>query len=122
MSGLIFCTTLSATFLVLRKTDRDIIKIVHRSSCKVPAILVRFQLNTNFSRKICEKSIQITNFMKILPVADEFFRADGRTDRHNDVNSQFSKFCESALKILPTQCVYVFVFNPERTTNFALYF
>ena len=33
---------LSDTFLILRKIQRDIIISVQRSSCKVPAILVRF--------------------------------------------------------------------------------
>jgi hypothetical protein len=45
MFVLIFSATLSSeTFLVLRRLQRDIIKIVHRSSCKVPVIIVRFQL------------------------------------------------------------------------------
>jgi len=34
--------------------------------------------------------------MKIRPVGAEFFLADGRTDRHDDDNSRFSKFCERA--------------------------
>jgi hypothetical protein len=33
---------LSETFLILRRTERDITINVHRSSCKVPLILVRF--------------------------------------------------------------------------------
>ena len=33
---------LSKTFLILRRTERDMIKNVQRSSCKVPVILVRF--------------------------------------------------------------------------------
>jgi hypothetical protein len=33
---------LSETFLILIRTQRDIIINVHRSSCKVPVILVRF--------------------------------------------------------------------------------
>jgi hypothetical protein len=40
---LIFSTTLSETFLILRrKKKRDIITNEHRSSSKVPVILVRF--------------------------------------------------------------------------------
>ena len=38
--------------------------------------------------------------MKILPVGAELFhadgRTDGRTDRHDEVNSPFSQFCELA--------------------------
>jgi hypothetical protein len=33
---------LSETFFILRRTERDMIKNVYRSSCIVPAIVVRF--------------------------------------------------------------------------------
>jgi hypothetical protein len=39
---LIFCTTLSETFLILREIQRDVFINVHRSSRKVPVIRGRF--------------------------------------------------------------------------------
>jgi hypothetical protein len=42
----------------------------------------------------------IPNFMKICPVGAELFDADrqtdGRTDRHDEANTRFSKFCKEA--------------------------
>ena len=44
------------------------------------------------------KISQIPDFMKICPVGSELFHADGhsgrRTDRYDETNSHFSKFCE----------------------------
>jgi len=42
------------------------------------------------------KNTKISNVMKIRPVRAELFRAGGRTDRHEEANSCFSKFCERA--------------------------
>ena len=42
MCVLIFYTNLSETLHILRRTKRDTITNVHRSSCKVPVILARF--------------------------------------------------------------------------------
>jgi hypothetical protein len=36
--------------------------------------------------------------MKIRPVGDELFYADGQADRHDEANSHFSKFCEGVKK------------------------
>jgi hypothetical protein len=36
--------------------------------------------------------------MKICSVGTELFHADGRTDKHDEVNSRFSEFLERAYK------------------------
>jgi len=46
-SVLIFFTTMSETFIMLRRMHRDIIINVHMSSRKEPFILVKHQLNLN---------------------------------------------------------------------------
>jgi len=42
MCVLVLCTTLSEIHLILRGAKRDIITSIHRSSCKVPIIPLRF--------------------------------------------------------------------------------
>jgi hypothetical protein len=42
------------------------------------------------------KNTQISNFMKIRPVAVELFHADGQMDGHDEANSRLSQFCERA--------------------------
>jgi hypothetical protein len=42
MCVLIFSSNLSETFLILRRIERDIIINVHRATCNVHVILVRF--------------------------------------------------------------------------------
>jgi hypothetical protein len=42
------------------------------------------------------KNSQTLNFMKICPVRADLFHADGWVDRHDNVKSRFSQFCECA--------------------------
>ena len=46
---------LSEMFLILSRTERDMILYVYRSSCKVPVILVRFSWKLNFLGKFSKK-------------------------------------------------------------------
>ena len=69
----------SETFLILRRNERDMIKSVYCSSCKVPFVLVRFWWNLNFLNRF-SKTPPISNFRKIRPMGAELFHADGRTD------------------------------------------
>ena len=67
---------LSVTFLILRRTERDMIKHVYWSSCKVLSSDLK---KLEFSRQIFEKYSNI-NFMLIRPLGTEFFHAGRRTD------------------------------------------
>jgi len=68
------------TFLILRRTKRDTMKNVYRSSFKVRFILTRFELNLNFLYRF-SKNIQMSNFIKIRPMGTELFHADKHTRR-----------------------------------------
>jgi len=67
----------------------------HRSACKVPVILARLEWNSNFSPQIFAKYSNI-KFHTNRAVGAELFHADRRTDRHDEADSRFSKFCECA--------------------------
>jgi hypothetical protein len=65
-----FCLQiLSQTFLILRRIQRDIIINVHRSSCKVPLLLLDFNetriLSTGF-RKILKYRISKTDMTQLI--------------------------------------------------------
>jgi len=48
-------------------------------------------MNLKYSRQILEKASNI-KLIKIHPLEAELFHAEGRTDRHDEANSCFSKF------------------------------
>jgi len=97
----VFCFSLhlfSETFLILRP-ERDMIKNLCWSSCKISVIIVRLN----------ETSILSIHFQKILKYQISWkslqwepsfsTRTDGWTDRRNEANSRFSKFCQTAYKL-----------------------
>jgi len=90
---------MSGTFLILRRTQWDIIINIHRSSCKVPFSLVRFQQDVNFIDSF-SKNTQISKFIKIHLVGAELFCADGHTDRrldgYGEANIRVSQLCKRA--------------------------
>ena len=87
---------LSETFLILRRTQRHIIKNVHRTLYKVQSfcqILIKLVL----SPQIFEKYSNIkfhknpSSWSPVVPLG----RGE-RTDRHDDANSRLPQFCERA--------------------------
>ena len=88
---------LCETFFILRITERDVIKNVYWSSCKVPVIIFRFKWKSNFLDK-WSKYYPISNFMKIRLVGAEFFHTDGLTDWHDEADSRLSQFCAKRRK------------------------
>jgi len=78
-----FLYFLSETFLVIRRTARDLIISLQWSSRKVPLIFVRFYCKLYFLDRF-SKNIQISNFTKIRPVGAELFHPEGQTDCQRD--------------------------------------
>jgi hypothetical protein len=97
-------------FLSLRRTERDMTTIVYRSSCKVPAILVRFK-ETSIFIYVSSKNAQISSFMKIRQSEPSCcMHTDGRTDVHDEANSRSSQFREAPKnigKLLPIILKYM---------------
>jgi hypothetical protein len=77
MCVFIFSTTFFVQNISLSRKKRDIVKNVEMCSCKVPVILVGFSWNLNFLGW-SSKKFQVSNFIKIRPLGEELFHADGR--------------------------------------------
>jgi hypothetical protein len=80
-------------FLIISRTERDVIKNVYRSSCNVNRYSCPILMKLEFSRQIFYKR-SILNLIKFRPVWGELFHADrrtvGRTNRHDEARSSFS--------------------------------
>ena len=80
---------ISNYFLILRRTESDMIKSNYSSSPKVPLIVFMFQRNFIFSSGFL-KNIAKSNCMDIRPVgADLLPKADGRTERRTEKDYEF---------------------------------
>ena len=88
---------LCITYLILKIIQRCIIVSVSRSSCKVPVIPVRFWWKSN-SNATGFRQIFNIKFHKNASIGSQIVQC-GRTDRHDETNSRFSKFRRKRLKI-----------------------
>jgi len=78
--------------ILILRIERDMTKNVYSSSSRYSCqILKKLEL----SRQILENT-EIQNFVKICLVGAKLFHTDGQTGRHDEANSRFSQFCESA--------------------------
>ena len=93
MCVLIFTRILFQTFVILKGIQPHTVVDVKKSSCEVPLILLRFELNFNFLKKFSEKKLKC----QILPELEAvLFHSDRETSRHDKANSSFLQVPESA--------------------------
>ena len=112
---------LSETSLNAKIIERDTIKIMYRSVCKVFVIFVSFQRNLNFRGRFSKKKSNVK--------FNENTSSGRRTDRRTNVTKLIvasHNFCERACKLRLVLCCPFLLrgANTEdarrRTTNFAL--
>jgi hypothetical protein len=95
MCVLIFSTTLVWSISHPTNHSARYCHSVHKSSCKVPVILVRFQKNFSFLNKFLKKP-QISNLLTACPVWAELFHVDRQAGRRDKANCCFSQLCDCA--------------------------
>jgi hypothetical protein len=91
--------THSKTYLIPRRNERDMIKNVYRSSCKVTVILVPLYRNLNFPDRFSSPTLT-SNFIKIRPVGAELLHADRRTNITN-LAVAFRNFANAPKNVAP---------------------
>jgi hypothetical protein len=72
--ALIFYTNLSETFLILRRIERDMIKVYTGLRVKYPLFLSQF-IENRISSQDFRKMLKLSNVTKTLPVGAELFHA-----------------------------------------------
>jgi len=93
---------LSETFLILRRTERDMIKNVYWSSCRVPVIVVRFWWSSNFLERISKNRHKIV-FWFPLKLSSETFLILRRTERDMIKNVYWS-LCRVPVIVVRFRC------------------
>ena len=83
---------MSATFLILRRNKKDMIKNVYWSSCKVLVDSCQILMKLEFSRHIFGKNTHIKFHEN--PVSGSRGVPRVQTDRHDEAKSRFLQFCK----------------------------
>ena len=78
------------TFLILRRNERDMIKICIGFHVKYRLCLSEFKETWIFWT--FSKNHPVSNLVKIRPVGAELLHVDTHTHRHGEANSRFSRF------------------------------
>jgi len=121
-----YSTALSATFLILRRNERDMIKTAYWFSCKVPVIPTRILWNLNFLDKF-SKNTQIPYLAKSHPVGAELFHADERTVGQTDKQTDMTKLAVAFRNFAntPEKCAFcphrIYVFCDLGTVQTATF-
>jgi hypothetical protein len=79
----------SETSLILRRTQRDITRKLHKSLCKVPVILLRFQSKLDFPQNNFEKYSNVK-------FSNNPYSKSGMTSRQTDMTKLIVAFPKPA--------------------------